>query len=276
MSKVYRNQKTGLQFASGVIKSISDDRAVMIIESSEYDRQNKTNKPIEIKAVSMIPFEDSYRVGYDVMAVGYQQGPNTIGAQAVLTGNAMFENEQLTAISGYVRFARLNEEKNADGTQKVKADGVTPRKPHFDITVSVKDEDGRYVNHIIKVYDSPNAEAGQKTNIQRAQAQFGKFDRDTNPIKVHVITQPGVVRSYTNTKDGKEYVNYTCDHVGYSSMDIEYVEPREKTKDAPQTTRQSTPAQTAPTQTVAQGGNGVSAQFDPNLAMEDDEMEFQG
>jgi hypothetical protein len=135
----------------------------------------------------------------------------------------------------------MNEEKNADGTARLRQDG-SPRKPHYDVTVSVKGEE-HYVDHVIRVYDSPNA---QKSNIETMKRMFGHFNKESNRISVTFVTTPGQERSYVTMRNGNEYTNFVIDHMGYKSMDVEYLDQREKTASkeaAPEAAK--APAQTA-------------------------------
>lgn len=258
--RTYTNQNSGLVVVAGKIKAISNDRTVMTVETEEYvkDVNGGSRKTVEMNVSNPLGFPaDDYKVGYSVTAVGYKHGKGTIQADRVLTGNDIYEGQDLTVITGFVKFARLNEEKNADGTPKMKQDGVSPRKPHFDITLSVKEGDD-YVNHVIKIYDG-NTEPGAKSQIDRAKAMFGRFDRESNRIKVSVVTQPGQRRSYTTVQNGREYNNLVCDHMGYKSIDVEYIDQKERDKGAQANDKQ--PAQqAAPAEQAQNGQNGFAAQ----------------
>jgi hypothetical protein len=251
--RIYTNQNSGLTVATGKIKALSEDRTVLTIVAEEY--KDGERKDVELNISNPIGFNpDDYKVGFTVTAAGYKHGKGVIQAERVLVGNDIFETADLTVVTGLVKFARYNEEKDKDGNPRLKQDG-TPRKPHFDITISVK-EDDKYVDHTIKVYEGRHEE-GKKSQLERVQAMFSRFDRQTNRISVAVVTQPGVPRSYTVTKDLKEYTNFVCDHMGYKSIDVEYIDAREKTQ-AP--AQKAAPTQTAPVaQAPAQEQNGFSA-----------------
>lgn len=252
---VYKNDKSGLMVTTGKIKSISDDRMVMVITTERYDSSQNARKELDITVVSGTPYEDNFKVGYTATAIGYQQGINTMTAEDVLTKNEIFETQELTIVSGLVKFARLNEEKNADGSPKMKKDGVTPKKPHYDVTISVN-EGGKYVDHVIRVYDNPVPE-GKKTQKDRVAAMFSKFDKDNYRIRATFVTTPGQTYTTTNVRDNKEYVNYGCTHMGFKSVDIEYLDA-----DKQMTQVQEKPTAT-PVKEVAQpqnNGTGFEAQ----------------
>lgn len=272
MSKWYKSQKTGINVISGKIKSISEDRMVMTVAAEEYDKTEKKNVPVEATISSGIPFEDDFKVGYSVTATGYQRGKGAIFAEAVSLGNDTYENEDLAVVSGLVRFARLNEEKNADGTPKMKQDG-TPKKPHYDITVTARNNEGNFVNHVIKVYEGIH-EDGKKSQMDIVSGLFKNFDRENNRARVTIVTSPGQSYTSTNTgKDGKEYTNFYCSHMGYKSLDVEFVDQKEKTQGAPTASKAPATQEKMPQTPVApqpsvQSGNG----FEQDLQMDEDEM----
>lgn len=257
MSRVYRNQASGLVVVSGKIKSISEDRMVMTVTSEEYSRSIGKSEPVELNVSSSTPYEEEIRVGYSVTVSGYPRGKGVIHAEIAEIGNHTFETQDLAVVSGLVKFARMNEEKNADGTPKMKQDGVTPKKPHYDVTITSKDGD-KYVDHVIRVYDG-NREEGKPSQTDRIAKAFSRFDRETNRIRATFVTQPGQPYSYTSTgKDGKEYVNCVSTHMGYKSMDLEFIDQRERGKDAPAKKQEDkeAPQNAAPVNT----GSGFEAQ----------------
>lgn len=262
--KHYVNQTTGLAVVTGKIDSISEDRMVMVVKSQAYDRAKKVTDEVLVNVTSNVGFDESFKPGFSVMAAGYQRGKGNIVAECASIGNESLETPDLAVVSGLVKFARLNEEKNTDGTPKMKADGVTPKKPHFDITITVN-EGGKYVDHIIKVYANPNVEA-EKSPMAIMQRAFKNFDNKTNRIRATFVTQPG--NSYSNTvkKDGKEYVNHACSHIGYKTFDLEYVDQKEKT-----TSKQTEVNQKAPEEPVAEAptNNGFD-EFDNSNIVDPD------
>lgn len=228
--RTYR-QKSGFTVVVGKIKSFSDDRMVMIVETEERQPNVKESTPLEFQVTSAIPFEDAYKPGYTVTAAGWPRGKNVIGADSVMIGNDHFETQDIAIVTGFVKFARMNEEKNSDGTQKMKQDGVTPKKPHFDITVSVKEGD-KFVDHIVKVYEG-KTEPGKTNQMERMAKLFSKFDRDTNRIAASIVTSPGSYDSYTTTKNGMEYTNNVCYHMGVKTIDVDFVDQKEKGQSTP-------------------------------------------
>ena len=168
----------------------------------------------------------------------------------------------------------MNEEMNQDGTHKVKADGVTQRQPHFDIYLSTKDMDDAYHNHVIKVYNG-KTEEGKTTPIERAKKMFGRFDKENNRIRVSVVTRPGQERTWTSVgKDGKEYTNSLISHMGYSAIDVDYID-QEKKKENPaqsKTPAAPAPAQPAPAQPAPAAPTQASGFETPGPEMDDEEM----
>lgn len=270
MSKIYRNQSSGITVVSGKIKSIAEDRMVMVVTTDDYDRTAKKNNPVDLTISSGVPFEEEFKAGYSVTAAGYQHGKGVIAAEAVFTGNDSYETQDLAVVTGLVKFARMNEEKNADGSAKMKQDGTTPRKPHYDVTITVKEGD-KWVDHVIKIYEG-NIEEGKKSQMEKAEALFKNFDKETNRIRATFVTTPGQAYHYTVNKDGKEYVNYGCSHMGYKSLDVEFLDTKEKTQGTPAVekpqTQNAQPAQEPMQQTPVQSGAG----FDQDLSIDEDEM----
>lgn len=256
--RTYTNSSTGMKVLMGTIKSISEDRRTMVVTTQEMDRSKNEYVPVEYTVKTQIPFEDDYKVGFDVTAAGYGHGKGTIMAEAVLIGNSYYDDAELAIVKGFVKKAGLKSEKNEDGTPKTKRDGSI-RKPHYDVTVAIHEGD-KWVDHIIKLYDG-NTPAGKKSMIDRAQAMFGRFDRETNRIKVTFVTAPGTYESKESVgKDGKTYINNYCYHLGAKAIDIEYVDQKEKDKSTPEkAVTKPTPERVEPVQDAPQQGNGFSA-----------------
>lgn len=258
----------GLYVVTGKVKSISEDRTVMVIESSEYVKDEKKEVPFDLELSNPVGFDaDTFKKGFNVTAVGYQLGNQKKMAPGatVLSGTDVFSTEKTAVISGFVKFARLNEEKNADGTQKTKADGTTPKKPHFDITIVVKDNDtGRWVNHVIQIYNSKFDDKA----IEKAQKLYGNFNPETEYIKGTWVTGNGQEWNYESTgKDGKSYVNYMCSHLGVRMADVE----REAKKEREQSQNGvTTPAPVQVPEPIQ--NSGFSA---PDMDMDMGENDFQ-
>lgn len=265
MSKIYRNKETALNVLSGKIKSVAEDGLSMIVTSQEWKQHtdDKTGKrymeanPVEFVARWAIPVPAlSYFVGNDVTVVGYGQGKENghprINVEQILTRSEVYKSEELDVVRGLVKFASYNDEKNADGTPKLKQDGQTERKPHFDITVTCRDEENdRWVNHIFPIYNTKN----NPNEIDRYKKKFANFDDKTNRALVTIVTSPGqepyaVTKSY----NGEERVFWNVRHMGIKSFDLEMIDERKKTKDTPAVETEATPApENTPTQDEASG-----------------------
>lgn len=264
MAKKYTNKNSGSIIVSGVIKEFSEDGLVMTLATSEYNTKERKNMETEVKVTNPIGFsKETYKPGYHVTAVGYPHGKGTIQAERIMSGNDFFENQDLTVITGYVRSARLNEEKDAEGNPRLNQKGE-PRKPHFDITVAVKDGD-RWVNHVVKIYDI-KGDQSKTSRIDRAKAQFREFDRDSKPAIVTIVTGAGNVYQTETERDGRVFQNFYCNHMGAYSIDMEYTTPREQTRNNPtQGQTQASPAPAAAKEPATSG-------FDAPLEMEEDEF----
>lgn len=253
MSKIYRNQKSGTVVASGIIKGISEDRMCMTIACQEYDRNTKQSNEVVMEAITQVPYGDEYRVGFAATAVGYPRGTGKMSAESVMIGNDYVETNDLAIVSGLVKFATYRDEMNADGTPKLNQK-QEPKKPHFDITISVK-EDDKYVDHVVKVYDRPVKE-GEKSEIEKCKARFANFDRETNRVRATIVTRPGTAYVSTVQKGDREYVNNAMSHMGITSMDLDYIdkERAEKSKGDAQPAKAAEPApQEAPVNEPASG-----------------------
>jgi len=224
----YSNRKSGLNVVTGKVKDINDGNFVMTVDSFDSNK-----KPITEDITINGKLPEGVKTGFEVTAVGYQAGPNRYSAEQVMSGNMSFERDGIAVLTGFVKSAKLNEEKDENGNPKKNQEGKE-KKPHFDLTVVTKDED-KYVNHRIKIYNSEN----NPDAIEKAQKQFGKVgeertDKDSgdhyiNSIRGTFITGEG--RTYEFTDNG--YTNYYCDHMGLTKSDYDYVrtQPREQAKD---------------------------------------------
>lgn len=250
--KMYTNQKTKMSVVSGNVLAISDDRKSLTVKTQEFDRDSKVNVDKEMTFETSLPVAENVVVGKSVTIAGYEQidmmaGTSKWVAGYVSAGNESFEFKTLAVVNGDVVYARYNEEKNEDGSPKMTkermgADGKTipskAKSPHFDIGVSTIDAEGKRVLHTIKVYPDPvkgkNGEIveGQKNfdKIETLKKRFENFDKDTNPMRVTIATQPGQISTSTKEYDGKVYENTYSNHMGCMSLDIEYIKTREKNK----------------------------------------------
>lgn len=240
MSKLYTNQKANTSVLSGKIKSISEDRKNIEVAYKNYDYNAQKSTDMVANVVSGVAVDESYVAGKNITVIGYTTGP-TFTAINISNKENIFETQGLTVISGYVAKAGLNEEKNEDGSPKLKQDG-TPRKPHFDIQVVIE-ENGNPTHHFVKVYNAPkHQKAGEKSNIEKQQARFVDFkDPETTPTRVTIATQSGQPFTFEKS-DGTVY--YGCSHMSVNSLDIEYEYQRQRKNTQTQTVQ--TPAQPAP------------------------------
>lgn len=292
MGNMYTSRNSGLTVAMGKIKSIANDKLSMVIEATEYVQNSNTKKTesraVDVNVRSAVPFtEAGYRVGYQATAVGYGRGldGNVMQAQAVLVGADCYEDAALAVVKGTVKRTFMNEEKNQDGSPKLNREGK-PKKRHFDITVTVKDEtNNRWVDHVIRVYDG-KVEPGKRGQIEQMQYRFKDFDPEHNRMAVTFITQPAEIKERTYIKtNGQPGTAYAAYHLGCVKMDYEYLGEKQQTRGneqaAPaqsQAPVQNTPAQAAPTPTPASvptpapaTGNGFEVAPD---APDMDEMEM--
>lgn len=252
--KIYTNQKTKMSVVSGVVLAISDDRKSVTIKTQEFNRDEKVRayEDKEMVFEAPQPVAENVVVGKSVTICGYEQidmmaGSSKWVAGYVSAGNESFEFKTLAVVNGDVVYARYNEEKNEDGTPKMTkermgADGkIIPAKaktPHFDIGVSTVDAEGKRVLHTVKAYPDPvkgkdgQIVEGQKSfdKIETLKKRFANFDKESNPMRVTIATQPGQISTSTNEYDGKVYENTYSNHMGIYSLDIEYTKAREKDK----------------------------------------------
>lgn len=281
MSKFYQNKKTGLNVVNGKIKEVASDGLSATVTVDQWDRNANANKQVDIKVISTVPINQ--QVGNNLVAAGYQRGMNTIMAEpGMLTnGSSYFETPEIAVVTGKINKAVYRSEEG-----KMKPDGVTPKSPHFDIHIKAKSKDAEgndvWKTHIIKNYNNKfNPDA-----IEKLQKRFEKMGIDENgkpkrDIVATVVTTPGQTNEQFKSefvqdwkdadgnvmmKDGKPMQTIYAMHMGYKSMDIEFVEEREKTKAAPTAAKEETKAQEAPTN-EGSGFNEVSQELD----MSDDE-----
>lgn len=248
--KIYNRRKTGLNIVSGPVKAIEpaqNGAQKVTIEVEEYDTGSKSTVKSEVTATSNV-VSDGLVVGAIATAVGYQWGKGAIMASYISVGPHVESMEDVEIISGLVQKAVYKDELNEDGSPKLKRDN-TPRKPHFDISVLIPDEEGHRVSHIVKVYNFSKSEDGKLSNIERMQRRFNGFkDKDSTPIECTIVTAPGTVRSWESEFKGKVYQNYCCDHMGVISLDLNYLYEKESVRpEQTQTLETSTePVQPAP------------------------------
>lgn len=273
MSRVYTSSKTQVRVVMGEVTEIKEGGMDLVIKANQFNKATSTNEDVEFKVHTGVAVTD-VKVGYKVTAIGYTGRGGVLNADAVLSGSKGYEDEGITVLTGFVKNVHMNEEMNQDGTHKVKADGVTQRQPHFDIYLSTKDMDDAYHNHVIKVYNG-KTEEGKTTPIERAKKMFGRFDKENNRIRVSVVTRPGQERTWTSVgKDGKEYTNSLISHMGYSAIDVDYIDQEKKKENPAQSKTPAAPAlaQPAPKQPAPAAPTQASGFETPGPEMDDEEM----
>lgn len=287
MANVYkdgRKNTTNTTTVTGTVKSIAADRMSFVIETGEYDSKNKVQNVFDIKVkTGDIPLETEYTEGQKIVCVGYpvpdmtNQGGTTLQAMFYTNKSASWEYNNIAIVSGKVVFARYVDEKNEDGTPKMKTytdeNGKTaskPKSPHFDIGIRIAetDETGnkKYVLHTVHQYDYK----GDTKKTDRLKKLFKSFDKDSNPIYMTIITQPGSESCSVREVDGKEYTNFYCNHMGCISYDVEFLNDRvkEQGNEVSQPAAPAAPAAPAP----APAPSGFNAAPSPVVEDLDDEL----
>lgn len=251
MSKRYVNKKTSLHIVSGKVESIAEDRKSLVVHNVAYSESAKANVEEHTTVRSEYAFPEDIAVNTNVTAVGYPAGGAAgafiINAQSISAKSAVFENTEIAVVSGHLVSAKYISELNPDGTSRTKSDGVTPKKPHYDLSLSVPNgPDGRNVLHIIKVYDFPAKDNDGKklTEIESIKRRiegvyaflkegeepkktdsglppYGFKDKETTPTYVTIVTKPGNSWEHESEFNGETQMNYYSSHMGISSIDIE-------------------------------------------------------
>lgn len=276
--KPYTNTKTGVTVVSGTVKEISPDRLSVVVESVKWNRETKQNDTVSFNFRAAIPVDANITPGALVAATGAKAAarPGTPAGIEVYELYSIDVPEKggkmdiatISVVSGQVVFARMNEEKEEDGTPKmtkeqVLADGTVkpakPRKPHFDLGIQVVEGEGeetKRVLHTIRYYNNFDGDKPKDEQMRKRLAAIadpdktGTYDFKEHPVFATIVTQPGQESSYTKEYNGKEYVNYSCSHMGINSWDLEAVKEADRTRlnaeaAARTYTRTSAPAQTA-------------------------------
>lgn len=243
MSKLYTNKKTAASILSGKLTEISEDRKTFTVAYQEYNNASKKFEDKTQVCTTMMALDDSYSVKQNVTVIGAKGFGGGFNVESVSNKESAFEYPDLAVVSGHVQKAFLNEEKDQDGNPKMKQDG-TPRKPHYDIHISVPEGD-RVVNHIIKVYDSPKYQKeGELSQTEKVAKRFASFENpETTPMRVTIATQPGQEFSFEKSGDTPG-VYYGCSHLGFKSIDLEYEFSKSKNMSTPLTKE---PEKEAPT-----------------------------
>lgn len=238
--KIYSNQNAGFKAVNGIISSISADRKSMQVKSQTWDVKATKFVATEVKVTSPLPFDESYQAGDEISVVGYPKAGmlsadhvfKTEGGYAEETAIYNKDGKDVEAgfgfVAGPVVFARVNEEKNADGTSKTKQNGEA-KKRHFDIGVKCENEAGEQMLHIVKVYDGTFTPAGQKTPFEKYRDIFAKHPDDN--CRVFITTSALSDRDvYTSEREynGQTQSTTYANHMGIKSADIVFSKNLEK------------------------------------------------
>ena len=272
-------ERDGITTITGKIAEISADRLNFKVKTQVYNKENKTNTDTVVNVVSETPLDATVSVAQDITVAGFLNArTKAYEAMYISTKSGSFDYEKLSVVNGEVMFARLNTEKNPDGSarmtkERTNADGtVIPaheKKPHFDIAVQTIEPDPeaaeegatKRVLHIMKIYPFPNRKTKELdfSTIDRMAKLFKDYNHKTEVATVAIITQPGRSYSKENVVGERTYMNNYCDHMGVSALDViskEKVAERtvENTASAPARPA-ALPAPSAP----AQEGSGFEA-----------------
>lgn len=236
MSKMYGNQKTGVQVVSGPIKSVADDGLSAVITVQKYNKDTRKNEPEDVTVKTQLKIEEV--PGSIVTAVGYKVR-GVIEADVLSSENIYVEEAGLSVLSGQVLFANKNDEIDKEtGSPRLNQAGQ-PKKPHFDITIAVGDGNER-VTHTVNIYNFPEkVENGvvvraAQDNIGRYEKLFATFDRETNPVYAAIVTQPGNSWvAHSKSSDGRVWDNQRMSHLGANSLDVSFLNGFQKGNTAP-------------------------------------------
>lgn len=295
MARMYTNQKTKLSVVSGRITAIGDDRKSLTVETEVFNKADDVRKyeKTSIEFTTQVPIEDAAKVGSLVTVAGFEQvdmlnETSQWVAGYVSTGNDSFQYKTLAVVNGEVTFARYVDELGEDGKpnmtkERMGADGSTvapkPKSPHFDIGVATKETDGeggtKRVLHIVKAYPEPvkdaqgNIDPSKKNydKIEVLKKRFANFDKETNPMRVTIATQPGTVSSSTREWNGSTYENNYNNHMGVYALDIEYLKEKELQKE------QSASGERKAPDAVEQAPAESAEEFQPVPAMTESDIE---
>ena len=258
MAGIYASKNAKVSVISGKVTAVGADKKSFSVESQEYlfEKKERQNKTFDFKlANDLMVLADDVEVGKFVTIMGYEkvsmgmmeeEEESQWVAGYVSVGNESFDFKQLSVVNGDVVFARYNDEIGEDGKPNMKPERMGPdgqmipakaRVPHFDVGVSVIDKEGNRVLHIIKAYPDPIKDKDGKVvegkknfdKIETYKKRFGNFDKETNPMRVTIVTQPGTYSSSTREYNGNTYENHYCNHMGIRFLDIEYL--REKAQE---------------------------------------------
>ena len=244
MSKYYNNTKSGIRVVSGPIDTISSDGKEFTIKHTTWSKDKTTDKYVssEETVVCMNTAGSAFEniaVGDEVCAYGYGRGTKdgcaTIGVEGLLDGkhNHYVEvDPTLAIIYGRIKSAGMNNEKDENGNPKLKADGITARKPHFDIkfTLRRKDEDGdHFESHTVSRY---RTSYDKQDVLESFNKKFKDFNPEEKNYLVCIVTAPAEITPLTfKGDDGQDVTIYYARHMGTKSIDTEIVDPLPKWED---------------------------------------------
>ena len=248
MAKNFVAKNTGVSVISGKISKIADDKKSAVISVQVYDSASKSRKWEEVA----ITTDDTIEVsnGQFVTAMGFKRG-TSVKVERLTSENACLSLEGTEVVCGEVLFANLNKELDKDGNPR-KTQAGTDKKPHFDITIAVG-QGAERETHTMKFYNFTTSDGRSVDNIGRYEKLFSNFDRNENPIYIAAVVDEGQAWVRTNKDtNGREWKNNMVSHMGANSIDVNYVNGKEKEQtnaqeqaDPQQTATQETPQQTA-------------------------------
>ena len=254
--KMYEDKKSGLTDLTGKIKEIVDGKLIVNTqEAVQVAKKDKDGNPMknkdgfEIKQTQWVDKEvavtskldfvegDEYKKDRVVTVIGdYNKRKGTLEADEVISkapAKYQYEytndngvTEDVVILAGLVQFARENPELDKDGKPNVKKDG-TPRKPHFDVGIRVKDADGKVVTHVVKYYDSvikgKDGQDRQIKNMTACKERFANYDREKNTPFVTIKTDRGNDYVLNRQTENGEKSFFYCDHINATLPDVELV-----------------------------------------------------
>ena len=254
--KIYEDKKSGLTYLTGRIKEIVDGKLIVNTqEAVQVAKKDKDGNPMknkdgfEIKQTQWVDKEvavtskldfvegDEYKKDRVVTVIGdYNKRKGTLEADEVISKapakysyeftNEAGVTEDVVILAGLVQFARENPELDKDGKPNVKKDG-TPRKPHFDVGIRVKDADGKVVTHVVKYYDSvikgKDGQDRQIKNMTACKERFANYDREKNTPFVTIKTDRGNDYVLNRQTENGEKSFFYCDHINATLPDVELV-----------------------------------------------------
>ena len=254
--KMYEDKKSGLTYLTGRIKEIVDGKLIVNTqEAVQVAKKDKDGNPMknkdgfEIKQTQWVDKEvavtskldfvegDEYKKDRVVTVIGdYNKRKGTLEADEVISKapakysyeftNEAGVTEDVVILAGLVQFARENPELDKDGKPNVKKDG-TPRKPHFDVGIRVKDADGKVVTHVVKYYDSvikgKDGQDRQIKNMTACKERFANYDREKNTPFVTIKTDRGNDYVLNRQTENGEKSFFYCDHINATLPDVELV-----------------------------------------------------